>query len=362
MAELFVGLMSGTSLDGVDAVLADFSTTPHLLASHGAAIPVELRAKLLALNEPAFDDLTVAQDASVALAHLYAETTQTLLEQANVRASEVRAIGCHGQTVRHRPERGYSLQLNQPSLIAELCGIDVAADFRNRDIAAGGQGAPLVPAFHQEVLGSAEESRVVLNLGGIANLTRLYPGEPVSGFDTGPANMLLDAWIEAHMGKTFDDNGQWAASGTIQQGLLSRLLAHPFFALQPPKSCGREEFSIGWVQSLLAGNESPADVQATLMELTTCSIARAIHAHSPAPSRLLVCGGGSRNGFLMQRLAHHLPQPHIAPTDSLGVPSAWLEAFAFAWLAYKLVHREPANLPAVTGARGLRVLGALYPS
>ncbi|MDQ8022952.1 MAG: anhydro-N-acetylmuramic acid kinase [Moraxellaceae bacterium] len=360
--EHYIGLMSGTSLDGVDAVLADFSATPRVVASHALPIPQPLRDRLLALNAPARDELREAMECSVALADLYAEAVHGVLANAGIAADRVAAIGCHGQTVRHRPEAGYTLQLNQPARLAERCGIAVVADFRSRDVAAGGQGAPLVPAFHDRVLRSPDESRVILNLGGIANLTRLAPGEPVLGFDTGPANALLDGWAARHLGQPFDADGAWAAGGQVEKPLLKRMLAHPFFALPAPKSCGREEFSLAWVESLLDGSEAPQDVQATLAALTAQSVVLGIRQSGALPDRVLVCGGGARNADLMQRLADLLQPAVVTTTDSVGVPGAWLEAFAFAWLARCCLRGEAGNLPAVTGAARPRILGAIYPA
>lgn len=359
---LFIGLMSGTSLDGVDAILADLSAQPKLIATHALALPAPLRRDLLALNAPQPDELRLACEASVALARLYAQAVHALLEQAHYRADQIRAIGCHGQTIRHRPESGYTLQINQPALLAELTGIDVVADFRSRDVAAGGQGAPLVPAFHAQVLRSAHEHRVILNLGGIANLTDLPPTGQIQGFDTGPANALLDEWTLRHLGKHYDEHGAWAQSGQILPELLARWLDHPFLAAAPPKSCGREEFNLAWLEQTLTGQERPQDIQASLVELTALSAAQAILRECGQPDRVLLCGGGAHNRALVTRLAHHLPQSHIAPTDQFGVPGDWLEAFAFGWLARCTLHREAGNLPEVTGARGSRILGALYPA
>jgi len=361
--QVFVGLMSGTSLDGVDAVLADFSATrPHPLAAAFIPYPDSLRQALLDLNDAGHDELRRAAELSVTLAKLYAQATQTALGQAKLAASAIQAIGCHGQTVRHRPDSGYSLQLNQPALLAELSGITVVADFRNRDIAAGGQGAPLVPAFHDRILRSADRHRVVLNIGGIANLTDLAPGRATRGFDTGPGNMLMDAWAARHLGSPIDVNGAWAASGQVLPELLTRLLQHPFFARPAPKSCGREEFHLGWLEPLLDGGEDPADVQASLLELTARSIADAIKRECGPAQEVLVCGGGVHNKQLMLRLQAQLPTTRIASTDLYGVSPDDLEALAFAWLAQQTLAGQPGNLPEVTGAREPRILGAIYPA
>ncbi|WP_341678367.1 anhydro-N-acetylmuramic acid kinase [Niveibacterium sp. SC-1] len=361
--ELYIGLMSGTSLDGVDALVADFSAAqPQCIATAYLPYPPDLRDALLALNEAGHDELRRAAELSVRLARLYAEATQTALARAALPPGSIRAIGCHGQTVRHRPQDGYSLQLNQPALLAELTGITVVADFRNRDIAAGGQGAPLVPAFHERVLRHESLHRVVANIGGIANLTDLAPGKPARGFDTGPGNMLLDAWATRQLGTRYDAGGNFAAQGQVLPALLEGLLRHPYFALPAPKSCGREEFHLGWLLPHLAGNENAADVQATLLELTARSIANVLAQECGGADELLVCGGGVHNEVLMQRLRALLPDTQVATTDTFGVSADFLEALAFAWLARQCLHGEPANLPEATGARGPRILGAIHPA
>ncbi len=361
--DIYAGLMSGTSLDGVDAVIADFSTSePRLLGSFFLAYPGVLRRKLLALNAPSHDELRRSAELSVELARFYAEAVHGALQASGIEPENVRAIGCHGQTVRHQPVAGYSLQLNQPALLAELTGIAVVADFRNRDIAAGGQGAPLVPAFHDRILRVRDSHRVVLNIGGIANITDLAPNKPTRGFDTGPGNMLMDAWATKHLGAAHDEGGRWAASGSVSHDLLTRLLAHPFLALAAPKSCGREEFHLGWLAPLLAGGEAPADVEATLLQFTAASIVDAIHRECGLPDEVLVCGGGVHNVQLMDRLEALLSPAVVASTESCGVSPDYLEALAFAWLARQAIDGEPGNLPEVTGARGARILGAIYPA
>lgn len=360
---LFVGLMSGTSLDGVDGVLGDFSSKkPEILATCHLPYPVELKARLLALHEPAINELHHAALVGIALARLYAGAVDALQADACVGRESVSAIGCHGQTIRHNPEAGYSLQLNNPALLAELSGIRVIADFRSRDIAAGGQGAPLVPAFHDAVFRETDRSRVVVNIGGIANLTGLSPGVPTHGFDCGPGNMLLDAWAQRHIGHPYDDGGKWAESGVVIQPLLDALRADTFFARLPPKSCGRELFNLHWLQARLAGNDSASDVQATLLELTATAIADAIHRWCGRPTEILICGGGAKNAALMRRLAALLPDATLSPTSTLGVGADWVEALAFAWLARQALLSQPGNLPAVTGAREPRILGAIYPA
>ncbi len=360
---LFAGLMSGTSLDGVDAVIADFATPrPRVVSTAFVPYPSDLRDALLALNAAGHDELRRASELSVRLAVLYAEATQAALQAAGLAADDVAAIGCHGQTVRHQPAFGYSLQLNQPALLAERCGITVVADFRNRDIAAGGQGAPLVPAFHDRILRDAREHRVVLNVGGISNVTDLAPDRSTRGFDTGPGNMLLDGWAARHLGTAYDAGGAWAAQGAVLPDLLQTLLAHPFLARPAPKSCGREEFNLDWLDTLVLSHHMAVDVQATLLELTARSILDATWRECGRPDALLVCGGGVHNVTLMRRLAALAPGVRVASIAELGVSPDYLEALAFAWLAQCCLAGSAGNLPEVTGARGPRVLGAIYPA
>ncbi|RXN84725.1 anhydro-N-acetylmuramic acid kinase [Achromobacter aloeverae] len=360
--------MSGTSTDGVDGVLVRLGgPRPELLAHADLPMPAALRQELLALNTSGAGELERAALASQALAGLYADVVQALLARAGVAASAVAAIGAHGQTVRHRPEQGYTLQLNAPALLAERCGIDVIADFRSRDVAAGGQGAPLVPAFHEAVF-ATDTPRAVLNLGGIANVTVLAPGRPILGFDTGPANMLLDDWCQRHTGQPYDRDGAYAASGKADDNILTYLLAsEPWLKLAPPKSTGRDLFNRTWLDQRLAAWAGycralqPQDIQATLQRFTARTVADAIAATAPDTREVLVCGGGVRNGGLMRDLQDCLQWP-VRPTDDEGVPAQAVEAMAFAWLAQAFLDRVPAGLPEVTGARAPRVLGALYPA
>jgi anhydro-N-acetylmuramic acid kinase len=365
---LYLGLMSGTSLDGVDAVLARFEADapPQVLAHSHLEMPPALAAELLALNAPGDNELHRAALAANALMHLYAGAASLACRHAGVATREVDAIGAHGQTLRHQPGRhdgtGYTLQLAHGALLAELTGIDVVCDFRSRDVAAGGQGAPLVPAFHAAMFAEPGRTIVVLNLGGIANVTVLAADGSVSGHDTGPANLLLDHWIREQRGEPFDRDGAWAASGRVDTALLQRLFAEPYFSLPPPKSTGRDLFNADWLQLHLAAAArcSGADVMATLTELTAVSAAEAVRA--AAAERLLVCGGGAANGTLMRRFAALLPGLPIDSTAAAGVPPQQIEALAFAWLARAFRDNRCGNLPAVTGARGPRVLGALYPA
>lgn len=372
---LFVGLISGTSADGIDAALVRFSADGGLTRCsllHALTHPWEptLRTRLVELGQGgdarSLDEIGTLD---VRVAATFAEATQCLLEQAGVPAGAVRAIGSHGQTVRHRPAGAafdghmpFSLQLGDPSLIAERCGIATVADFRQRDVAAGGQGAPLVPAFHAAVLRAAGEDRAVLNLGGIANYTLIPATGEVRGFDTGPANALMDAWCQRHTGEAFDGDGAFAARGSVDAALLARMLAEPWFQLPPPKSSGREQFHLGWVASHLAGDERAEDVQATLLELTARTLAQALQAEQPSTSRVLLCGGGVRNPRLVSRIGELLPQARVEATDVHGLDADYVEAMAFAWLARQTLLGLPGNLPSATGARGPRVLGAIYPA
>ena len=362
MPGLYIGLMSGTSMDGIDAVLVDLHNIPKLLHHAHQPFSPQLRAALLALNEPGNDELHRAALAANALALGYATVVRTLLTQAHLASDRVTAIGCHGQTVRHQPQSGYTLQLVNGALLAELTGIRVVCDFRSRDIAAGGEGAPLVPAFHRAVFAHPQQSRAVVNIGGIANITSLPARGDVIGFDCGPGNMLMDGWIMAHQNVSYDAGGAWAAQGAALPELLERLLTHEFFERAPPKSTGRDLFNLKNLEAVLAGNERPVDVQATLCDLTATAIARALNAHCADAREVYLCGGGARNDRLRKRLAALLPDRRVALTDELGIAAEPVEAAAFAWLAQRTLSGEPGNLPAVTGARGPRVLGAIYPA
>ncbi len=387
---LYIGMMSGTSLDGMDAVLCQFSSDSsaetdtqqpmRLLATHSQAFPPRLREVLLALCQPnGVQELVPAEGepnseldwfgwASKEYAEFASEVVNNLLQQSNTDVESVLAIGCHGQTVRHRPQLGFSLQLVDANIIAERTGISVVSDFRRRDMAVGGQGAPLVPAFHKALFATPDSTRVLLNLGGIANITVLPANDsPVIGYDTGPANLLLDAWTALHTDKDYDAGGTWAQSGQVIEPLLNQLIEHPFFARTYPKSTGREDFNLVWLQDELQKFDqasahirySSADVQATLTELTAMSasmqINMFINAHEN--SSVYVCGGGALNDYLMTRLQAHLPHCTVETTASLGLNPAWVEAVAFAWLARQTLIGETGNLPAVTGASKGVVLG-----
>lgn len=368
---LIIGLMSGTSLDGVDGVLAAFDgadgSAIRTIASAYIGFPLGLRAELLALQSAGHNEIEREALSANGLAHHYAACIEQLLGNAGSSASAICAIGVHGQTIRHRPELGFTRQINNPALLAELSGIDVIADFRSRDIAAGGQGAPLVPAFHQAAFGKDGETRVVANIGGISNISILDGRDHASGFDTGPGNMLLDAWIARHRGLPYDANGAWAASGTVIAELLQTLLQEPYLAAHPPKSTGRDLFHLAWLDSKLQAFAAPApnDVQATLTAFTVRTLAEAITCHAGNAAAVYLCGGGAYNAQLVAQLTSAL-QLHghgarVLTTEALGVAPTQVEALAFAWLAQRFLQRQAGNLPAATGARGWRVLGALYP-
>ena len=365
--QLFIGLMSGTSLDGVDGVLVNFSgAQPHVLAHYAMPFTPALKQELLALNTPSDNELHRAALAANGLVRVYAQTVQALLTDTQTSTSDVRAIGAHGQTVRHQPGAfdgtGYTLQLNNPALLAELTGIDVVADFRSRDVAAGGQGAPLVPVFHQGIFGQTGKTVAVLNIGGIANLSVLHAHGDVLGFDCGPGNALLDHWCQTHTGHAFDNDGAWGASGTVIEPLLHTLLAEPFLHQAPPKSTGRDLFHPTWLAHQLSGyaNAQAADVQATLTEFTARACVNDVLRHAADATELVVCGGGALNGALMQRLQAGLPQMRVLSSAERGMPPLQVEAAAFAWLARQTVLGLPGNLPKVTGAQGARILGGIF--
>lgn len=364
--------MSGTSLDGIDGVLAAFPVdgSDHPIQSVSTAyipFPGDLREELMALQAVGENEIHREAMAANALARCYAECVSQLLVKSGAAADHVRAIGVHGQTIRHRPDSGYTRQTNNPALLAESTGIDVIADFRSRDIAAGGQGAPLVPAFHQAVFGSDSEVRVVANIGGIGNISVLDKGSAI-GFDTGPGNVLMDLWISQQQGKTYDADGAWAASGETIPALLQACLTEPFLALPPPKSTGRDLFHATWLKNKLTlfREANPADVQATLAAFTAETLADAMTQHAPTAKAVYVCGGGAYNSHLMHLLQNalvvHEHGASVQSTEALGVSPNHVEALAFAWLAHRFAERRPGNLPAVTGAYGPRILGALYPA
>ena len=369
---LFIGLMSGTSLDGADAVLVTFSPSGHLeVITHAyTPMPKNLREEFFSLNQPTENELhRSAIAANQLVVQVYAPVIQDLLHQARIPAQQITAIGAHGQTVRHQPHlprhNAYTIQLNSPALLAELTDITVISDFRNRDIAAGGQGAPLVCGFHAEQFFQPDKTVAVLNLGGIANLTLLFPNQDILGFDCGPANALMDEWCWQHTGKPYDNNGAWASTGAPIPELLQIMLEEPFFSRPLPKSTGRDLFNMDWVNQHLQTlpehlKTAPQNIQATLLELTAQTIAQSLQKHAKNASLLLVCGGGAYNTTLISRLQQLLAPLPIQSTAVYGLPPLQVEAAAFAWLAKQCTYRQPANVPQVTGARGPRILGCIY--
>jgi anhydro-N-acetylmuramic acid kinase len=363
LSELFIGLMSGTSLDGLDAVLADFSVQPPRTLAHShRSFPADLRHELLELSSPGANEIERSGMAAVTLSDIYADAVAGVLADAGVTAAQVAAIGAHGQTVRHRPDAGYTVQLNAPARLAEATGIDVIADFRSRDIAAGGQGAPLVPAFHATVFASPQP-RAVVNIGGISNVTFLRgDSQAPIGFDCGPGNVLLDLHAARHLAQPFDRGGAYAQTGRLDPELLARLLDEPYLAAAPPKSTGRELFSATWLDVRLEGSSTrPPDVQRTLTEFTARAIGDSISRWCNAAIDIVVCGGGARNATLMAALEAVVAPRPVCLSDAMGIPHDQVEALAFAWLARCCLRREPGAVPEVTGARGARVLGAIYP-
>lgn len=364
--QLYVGVISGTSLDGVDVALVDLSPSPHLIAAHHQPYPSDLLEPLRALCQPGENEIDRLGELDRRVAIAFAGAVESLLSHTGLPSHRIIAIGSHGQTVRHRPGNPYpfSLQIGDPNTLAELTGITTVADFRRRDLAAGGEGAPLVPAFHQAVLQHPSQPRVVLNLGGIANITCLPPGDSgqaVTGYDTGPANTLLDRWIGRNRGESLDTEGAWAASGQLCEPLLRRLLADAYFSLPPPKSTGPEYFNLAWLESHLdADPQDPADIQRTLAELTAVSVTQAIAREGFAEAEVLVCGGGVHNRLLMSRLRHHHPGGQVRSTGELDLDPDWVEAMAFAWLASRTLAGLSGNLPSVTGARHSVTLGAIF--
>ena len=368
MPENYIGLMSGSSLDGIDAVLVSFdSSQPHLLAHHVEPRDTHLVDELDALTRPGSDELARFCRADALLGECFAKAVTALLKKTTVSRQDVCAIGSHGQTVRHYPnsDTPSTLQIGDPNIIAERTCLTTVADFRRRDMAAGGQGAPLAPAFHQAVLHDPGHDRIILNIGGIANIT-LLPANPeagISGFDTGPGNALLDAWIKQQRNEAYDRDGEWAASGKLHPELLTALLGEPYFFHAPPKSTGRDVFNLEWLANCWpsVAELSPQDVQATLLELTAVSIADAIQQTKPDPQQILVCGGGVHNNTLLQRLKELLQDQQVFSTTQVGLDPDWVEAMAFAWLAKQTLAHQAGNLPAVTGARHAVILGGIYP-
>lgn len=373
MTTIYIGVMTGTSMDGVDLVAASFDPL-HVHATLTVPFAPELRDELMALTLPDINEIDRMGKADIALAKMIGHGINTLIEKNNLDRSQIRAIGSHGQTIRHRPEHGFTLQIGDPHLITEITQIPVISDFRRRDMAAGGQGAPLVPAFHQALFQHPDIHRVILNLGGIANVSMLPAGQPdkVYGFDTGPANILMDAWCHRYTGQPYDENGDWAAYGQPIRSLLERLGAHEYFSKEPPKSTGREDFNLEWLDEQLSDwrndldyeelEDTPENIQATLMKLTTRAIKKAIYrCNLMDTGEVYVCGGGAYNSHLLEQLRWRLRKHHwtVQTTEVLGLSPTWVEATAFAWLAMRFVQGQAGNLPAVTGAKGDRILGSI---
>lgn len=373
-AHYYIGLMSGTSLDAIDAALVDFNNdTPTLVNAISFPLPAELRESIKTLCTPGDNEIERLGRVDIELATTFAAAVKQLLKESGINTEQVRAIGSHGQTIRHRPdlEKGqhFTLQIGDPNTLAELTGITTVADFRRRDMAAGGQGAPLAPAFHAAMFGSDSQKRVILNIGGMANVTLLAKESPtdkehpIIGFDTGPGNVLMDAWIQRHQQQAYDKDGQWAAAGTVNEQLLAHLLRDDFFPRKPPKSTGREHFNLAWLeQQLIQFGQvvDPVDTQATLSELTARSVQKAVAEF--APGSIVVCGGGAHNSDLMQRLSKQFSTATVSTSDAFGLSADWMEAVAFAWLARERLAQRPGNLPSVTGARRAVVLGGIYPA
>jgi anhydro-N-acetylmuramic acid kinase len=367
MAEHYIGLMSGTSMDALDAVVVDFaSTPPRLIASHSLRLDNALRQEILELCSPGHNEIERLAELDVRIGQVSALATLQLLEKAELTAAAITGIGSHGQTIRHSPDTAipYTLQIGDPNTIAQLSGITTVADFRRRDLVVGGQGAPLVPAFHQSLFRSQEKNRVILNIGGIANISILPAdlSQPVSGFDTGPGNMLMDAWTQLYHRQPYDEGGNWARGGSVDDELLNDLLADPYLSLRPPKSTGREKYNLRWLEKQLSGEQSPRDVQASLCEQTAATIAYAVLQFAPDTEEIYVCGGGAHNGYLLERISAYLDGCHVTTTSDLGVDPQWVEAMAFAWLARQTLQGLPGNLPAVTGASEAVILGGIYPA
>ena len=362
MNELFIGLMSGTSLDGMDAVLVNFGKTPQDIKIMGHSyVPYEdaIKEALLRLHSPNTNELEESLIIGNTISKKAYEAIDALLKKTSITSKDIKAIGFHGQTVRHQPQKGFTLQIGNPALLAELSNINVIADFRSRDVAASGQGAPLVPAFHHEIFSHPTTYRAILNIGGIANVTLLNPKTSVSGFDTGPGNLLLDHWSKTHLHRAFDENGAWAKEGKLIKTLLDAFFEDSYFEKTAPKSTGRDYFNEAWLNKQLQKSYATQDIQRTLLELTASSIAKAIDSNI---SEIYLCGGGALNIFLVERLKTLMPKTHIQLTDVLGIPTQYVEAAAFAWLAKQTLFLKPGNIPEVTGAKGLRILGALYPA
>ena len=362
----YVGVMSGTSVDGLDVAVVDMSTgAPRITESTTVTLPEALAVALIALNSPGDDEIDRAGACDAAFGEFIGRAVLGCLETWGVSPRDIRAIGCHGQTIRHRPDSTppFTMQIGDPNRVAEATGIDTVADLRRRDMAAGGEGAPLTPLFHDALFRDAERHRIVVNVGGIANATMLpAASDTILGFDTGPGNALLDAWSRHCTDEPYDRGGVWASQGRVAPKLQEALTHDAFVSRAPPKSTGKERYNLNYVIRMSAPFDyPPQDVQATLLEFTAWSIATAVQRWGPGTGDVVVCGGGRHNHALMERLAANLPGYGIFRSDDLGVDGDGLEAAAFAWFAYRTLSGQPSNVPAVTGAKGPRVLGVIYP-
>jgi anhydro-N-acetylmuramic acid kinase len=369
MQQIFIGLMSGTSLDGIDAIAIDLSAEPEILATHYRPYNDLLRQRLRRLCQGYTDELSLYAELDSLLGQLFADAALEVIDKAGLTTADIQAIGSHGQTVRHIPDHKYpnSLQIANPNIIAERTGITTITDFRRRDIAAGGQGAPLVPAFHKAMFSNPKSHRVIVNIGGIANITRLPATSAskanVTGFDTGPGNTLMDAWIQRHKQIKFDEAGRWAKRGKCNPELLNALLSDAYFSIRPPKSTGTEYFNLAWLEGFLSGYpDIPVNIQTTLSELTANTIATAIMDHKATPDEVFVCGGGSHNVHLLERLKTKLAGITLKTTAALSIEPDWVESAAFAWLAQQTLAKRHGNLPKVTGAAREVILGCIYPA
>jgi anhydro-N-acetylmuramic acid kinase len=364
--EYYLGLMSGTSADAIDVALVDFANNNiHLAATYSQALPADIREQIHNLTSPANNEIDRMGELDHRLGETFSDAINQLLTTTGIGSQQIIAIGSHGQTIRHRPpgtlKYPFTLQIGDPNIIAERTGITTVADFRRRDMAAGGHGAPLVPAFHHTIFQHQDIDRAVINIGGMANITWLPKSGQTLGFDTGPGNVLMDTWILKNLGKSYDSNGEWGASGQVNSDLLQSLLGHPFFTQTPPKSTGREMFNFAWIEAQIAHrNLAPADIQATLLALTAQSIAQDICQLTASPCEVYICGGGAYNLALMAELAKRLPHANVASTKALGIAPEWIEAMAFAWLAQQTINRRHGNLNAVTGAQREVILGGVY--
>jgi anhydro-N-acetylmuramic acid kinase len=365
--QYFIGVLSGTSMDAVDTILADFNQNPPaLICTHSEPLPDDLHRNIQILCEDKPVSLRILGETDINIGRVFADAVNNLLIKAGVSPQQITAIGSHGQTVQHQPyaEPPFTLQLGDPNTIAELTGITTVADFRRKDVAAGGQGAPLTPVFHQAFFACQDKQRVVLNLGGIANISILNHADNsgLKGFDTGPANVLMDSWIHLHKGLRFDADGDWAAQGRVSQALLTTLLEEPYLRASPPKSTGRELFNLNWLEHKLKAvpGLSAVDVQATLLEYTAQTVCASIMQAAPDCSEVIVCGGGVHNGTLMNRLQKILNETTVFSSDSVGLAADWVEAMAFAWLAEQTMKKQPVDCSGVTGARHACILGGIY--